>query len=369
MTKTEQLKTELIRAGYQRMNSNLTQFSLYYQTEQDQVRGILLVLMDEAPGLTAEQLEHIHSQVYQTMLRLGSRPVLLTLAAGRQIAGRRAVLSGLPACWLWDTESGRLIIYEHQPVSFFGLEKLLERMEEPRTGAYEYAGGADPGIHRERRRPKERWRGIGDTWHNFLHRSGRKRAVVNMSIIVINVVVFCVLELFGSTEDAEYMALHGAAYTPWIYQYQEYYRLFTCMFMHFGISHLMNNMVVLFLLGDNVERAVGRWKYLVIYLMSGMAGSILSYAHAILTGDYAVSAGASGAIFGVIGALFYIVAVNKGRLEDMTTRKLGLLIVISLYHGFTGSGVDNYAHIGGLAAGALLAAVLYRKEENHRENA
>ncbi|MDY5647685.1 MAG: rhomboid family intramembrane serine protease [Lachnospiraceae bacterium] len=188
-----------------------------------------------------------------------------------------------------------------------------------------------------------------------------------MSIIVINVVVFCVLELFGSTEDAEYMALHGAAYTPWIYQYQEYYRLFTCMFMHFGISHLMNNMVVLFLLGDNVERAVGRWKYLVIYLMSGMAGSILSYAHAILTGDYAVSAGASGAIFGVIGALFYIVAVNKGRLEDMTTRKLGLLIVISLYHGFTGSGVDNYAHIGGLAAGALLAAVLYRKKENHRE--
>ena len=139
------------------------------------------------------------------------------------------------------------------------------------------------------------------------------------------------------------------------------------MFMHFGISHLMNNMVVLFLLGDNVERAVGRWKYLVIYLMSGMAGSILSYAHAILTGDYAVSAGASGAIFGVIGALFYIVAVNKGRLEDMTTRKLGLLIVISLYHGFTGSGVDNYAHIGGLAAGALLAAVLYRKKENYRE--
>lgn len=54
MTKTEQLKTELIRAGYQRMNSNLTQFSLYYQTEQDQVRGILLVLMDEAPGLTSE---------------------------------------------------------------------------------------------------------------------------------------------------------------------------------------------------------------------------------------------------------------------------------------------------------------------------
>ena len=134
------------------------------------------------------------------------------------------------------------------------------------------------------------------------------------------------------------------------------------MFLHFGISHLANNMLVLFFLGDNVERAVGHWKYLVIYLLSGLAGSGLSFAHAMLSGDYAVSAGASGAIFGVIGALFYIVARNRGRLEDMTTRRLGFLIFISLYHGITGSGVDNYAHVGGLIGGILSALVLYCRE-------
>lgn len=121
-------------------------------------------------------------------------------------------------------------------------------------------------------------------------------------------------------------------------------------------------MLALFFLGDNVERAVGHWKYLVIYLLSGLAGSGLSFAHAMLSGDYAVSAGASGAIFGVIGALFYIVARNRGRLEDMTTRRLGFLIFISLYHGITGSGVDNYAHVGGLIGGILSALVLYCRE-------
>ena len=98
------------------------------------------------------------------------------------------------------------------------------------------------------------------------------------------------MELFGSTENASYMVEHGASYAPYIYYGKEYYRLFTAMFLHFGISHLANNMLVLFFLGDNVERAVGHWKYLVIYLLSGLAGSGLSFAHAMLSGDYAVSA-------------------------------------------------------------------------------
>ena len=74
-----------------------------------------------------------------------------------------------------------------------------------------------------------------------------------------------------------------------------------------------------------------------------------------------MSAGASGAIFGVVGALFYVVAVNKGRLEDMTTRRLGILIVMTLYLGFTSTGVDNFAHIGGLLTGFAVGAALYRR--------
>ena len=77
--------------------------------------------------------------------------------------------------------------------------------------------------------------------------------------------------------------------------------------------------------------------------------------------SFVVSAGASGAVFGVVGGLFYAVLVNRGRLEDLSTRQLVVMIVLSLYLGFTESGVDNIAHIGGLILGILAGILLYRK--------
>ena len=78
--------------------------------------------------------------------------------------------------------------------------------------------------------------------------------------------------------------------------------------------------------------------------------------------SYAVAAGASGAIFGVIGALFYVVVKNRGKLEDMTAFRLGILIVYILYTGITTSGIDNAAHIGGLIIGVLLAILFYQRK-------
>lgn len=80
----------------------------------------------------------------------------------------------------------------------------------------------------------------------------------------------------------------------------------------------------------------------------------------------AVSAGASGAIFGVVGGLVYVVAVNHGQLDGLTNRQLGFMIVLSLYHGFTASGVDNWAHIGGLFSGFILSIFLYRRKHTAR---
>ena len=81
-----------------------------------------------------------------------------------------------------------------------------------------------------------------------------------------------------------------------------------------------------------------------------------------------VSAGASGAIFGVIGGLFYAVAVNKGRLEDLQTKQLAVMIVLSLYMGLTSSDVDNAAHVAGLILGILLGILLYRKPKKKMDD-
>lgn len=190
----------------------------------------------------------------------------------------------------------------------------------------------------------------------------KQKAYVNGTIILINAAVFLYLEFSGSTMNPGFMIQKGAMYDPLILDYNQYYRLFTSIFMHFGVSHLLNNMLVLFVLGDNLERALGKIKYLILYLVSGVGANVISLMTDIWSGNLnTISAGASGAIFGVVGGLIYAVAINKGRLEDLSTGQLMVLVLLTLYHGYTSAGIDNAAHIGGLLLGILLGAILYRK--------
>ena len=188
----------------------------------------------------------------------------------------------------------------------------------------------------------------------------RRPAYINGVLIAVNILYFFWLEFHGSTENAAFMVEHGAMYVPLVVREGEYYRLLTAVFMHFGISHLVNNMVILFVLGDNLERALGKVKYLVFYLICGVGANVFSMVVSIREYELAVSAGAWGAIFGVIGGLLYVVIRNRGRLEDLSTRQLALFVACSLYFGFTSTGIDNAAHVGGLVLGFLLAAIFYR---------
>ncbi len=190
----------------------------------------------------------------------------------------------------------------------------------------------------------------------------RPEAVCTVALIVINVAVFLILSAMGDTEDAVFMMNHGGMYEPLIVQEHEYYRLFTSMFLHFGMSHLLNNMVLLGALGWNLELETGKIKFLIIYLVSGLGGNLLSlyYDQNLPLGERAVSAGASGAIFGLMGALLYVVIANRGRLGRLSGRGMLFMIALSLYYGLTSTGVDNWAHIGGLVCGFILSVILYR---------
>ena len=187
-----------------------------------------------------------------------------------------------------------------------------------------------------------------------------KKAYVNGLLIALNVLFFLYLEITGSSENVYFMYIKGAMSAPAVLEDGEYYRLLTAMFMHFGIRHIMNNMLVLFVLGDNLERALGHVKYLIFYLLCGIGSNWVSMmAHS--TDTMTVSAGASGAIFGVVGGLLYVVTANKGRLEDLSTRQLVIMIFFSLYLGYTSTGVDNTAHLSGLVIGIVLAIILYHR--------
>ena len=188
----------------------------------------------------------------------------------------------------------------------------------------------------------------------------KPEAICTVVLIVINIAVFFILTLFGDTEDAVFMLQHGAMYEPYIVEGHEYYRMFTCLFLHFGITHLLNNMVMLGALGWNLELEIGKVRFVII-------GNIVSLFYDLTLEQPAVSAGASGAIFGLMGALLYVVIANRGRLGRLSGRGMLVMVVLSLYFGLTSTGVDNFAHIGGLVSGFLLAVLLYRRKHNNRQ--
>lgn len=195
----------------------------------------------------------------------------------------------------------------------------------------------------------------------------RSRQPVNLIIVVVNIVVFIVLCFLGDTENVYFMLDHGASFAPLVVEGKEYYRLVTCMFLHFGAQHLFYNMLVLVFLGDTLEKEVGKLKYILIYFIGGVAGNVVSVWFDYRTEEFAVSAGASGAIFAVIGALVWIVIRNKGRLEDYSGKRLILMAGLSVAEGLTTSGIDNCAHIGGMAVGFMLSVLLYRKKRGKAE--
>ena len=177
-------------------------------------------------------------------------------------------------------------------------------------------------------------------------------------LAAINGIVFFMLSFGGITEDTYYMLENGAMYVPYIMENGEYYRLFTSMFLHFGFSHLLNNMVTLLVMGRYVEPIVGKVRFLILYFVSGLGGNLLSYFEEIRTGNYTVSAGASGAIFGITGALFALTIIYRGRIGQLTPRDMAIMVGISLYLGFASEGVDNLAHIGGLICGFLMTFLM-----------
>ena len=191
-----------------------------------------------------------------------------------------------------------------------------------------------------------------------------RRAPVTLALVALNIVFFLWTEVNGSSEDIQNMYRWGAMYGPAITEDHEYWRLVTSAFLHFGISHIANNMFLLLLMGDRLERALGHVKYLILYLASAVGANLFSMVLDLRldpeTFYRTVSAGASGAVFGVIGGLLWAVVRNRGRLEDLSARQMMIFAGLSFYYGLTAAGVDSKAHFGGLVTGFVMCMFLYR---------
>ena len=180
---------------------------------------------------------------------------------------------------------------------------------------------------------------------------------VTVALIAASVLVFVIMVLRGVSAFSptpQQAISFGADFGPLTLNGQ-WWRLLTSMFVHFGLIHLGLNMWCLWNLGRAAERLLGRFSYLLAYLVSGIFGSIASvYWHPLAAG-----AGASGAIFGLAGVLVSFVYLKKTPAHLQTnTKMLGTFIAYNLVFGAAIPGISNAAHIGGLVMGLAVGALL-----------
>lgn len=178
------------------------------------------------------------------------------------------------------------------------------------------------------------------------------RPRITYGLIAINLLVFVVIaaqarSLSNFNPSSVYF---GSALVPMVVADGEWWRLITSGFLHLSISHIALNMLALYFVGPGLERVLGTWRYLSLYLLSLLGGSaavMLFAAHNSVTG------GASGAIFGLMGAL--LVTLKRLKLD---MRQAGTVIALNLIATFAIPGISWQAHLGGLVVGALVGAAL-----------
>ena len=175
---------------------------------------------------------------------------------------------------------------------------------------------------------------------------------------IIMGICFIMFLITGMGNDTGVLIKYGANLDVLV-KNGEYYRLLTSMFLHSGLLHLFFNMYALYIIGPQVESFFGKTKYLIIYLLSGISGSLLSVAFNVNT----VSVGASGAIFGLFGALLYFGYNYRGYLGNVIKSQILPVVIINLIFGCISTGVDVAGHIGGLIGGIIVSSVLGSSDE------
>ena len=173
------------------------------------------------------------------------------------------------------------------------------------------------------------------------------------AIVAVNVLVWLAMEFAGGSENGRVALAFGAKWNPYIAA-GEYWRLVTPIFIHFGFMHLALNCFSIISIGSAVEAMYGHLRFLVIYLVAGFAGFVLSY----LRTPGALAAGASGAFFGIAGALVIFLIRNRHAPAVTGGGQLtGLLVMLALNgaYGLAQPGIDNWGHLGGFVGGSALA--------------
>ena len=192
-----------------------------------------------------------------------------------------------------------------------------------------------------------------------------KFSQVTILLIAINVVAYLLVALVSGhfvQPTVRDLVRFGANFAPLTLGHLEIWRLLTSMFLHGSLMHLLVNMYSLYSVGSAVEFLCGKIKYLIVYFVCGLAGSLASLMFSVARGRPTVSIGASGAVFAIYGFFLMLMWLRRDLIHAPARREIlrsgAIFIGFNLFFGLVSSGIDNAAHIGGLLTGILAGILL-----------
>lgn len=337
-----QLERLLTEHGFYKVPSNLPEFSFFFRRENTYVNVLHTVDYKQGIYISEEQYVHIKEKIYSFFQEKGIQEVhILSLLISPDIEKARQLCGKDAFCWLIDPVENRLMVHENQIADFYGLRGVLEDFlyKITITTAPTEEAAAQQATQGARSAPGVKT--VLSSW-------------VTLVLVVMNTVLFIIC-----TFSKELLYNAGTFSVRNLIENGEWYRILTSMFLHGDIGHLVSNMLVLYYIGNVVEKQLGHLPYMITYFLSGFAGNIFSAAFELLTGQYISTLGASGAVFGIEGALLILALLHKGKLAGITAGRIVFALAFALYCGFTSSYINNAAHVGGMLTGFLSAAVFW----------
>ncbi|WP_310602480.1 rhomboid family intramembrane serine protease [Anaerosporobacter sp.] len=341
---------EFENSDYERIDNNNYNSGIFCKLKDDGVYVVSLLRCADSEEVCEEMEENYSNEISQLkwyFINKGYRNIrLLHIVVAEDVSLARRYIKDYDTYWIVNESTNQLVIFENQQAEFLEVKQSIERILAIRDGSY------DQGSKLSR---------------IAKNLSGMSDRAITCGIILINVIIFIIMDwsVDWSTYNM-FVEQGGVSYEMTIMKHQ-YYRALTSMFIHADINHLFGNMMVLYFIGTQVEKRLGRVRYTILYFIGGLVATITSLGYnRVQETITTLSIGASGAIFAVVGAMVVIVIFNKMDFEEIGIRRLLFFVAITIINGLNTQQVDNAAHIGGLVAGLLLGQVLYESSKRKK---
>lgn len=327
-----------------------------YKRNETAVYSLAVINYTGNDKITHEEYEHM-LRTFRGMV-IGSGEIsfnLLQVVCTYESGLAADIVSGFYPFWVVDVQNERLMVYENQPAHYLDVDRIINDTLDGESyiiKAYEGNGfDNEPG-------------------NNSVY--GRKKGipVVTVTLILINALVFIAMELICQINNSADIYEYGVLNYKGVVADGEVYRLLTHFFMHGGIEHICNNMLVLAVIGYYFENTYGKIWFGITYMLSGLIAGITSMTWYHMLGEEVSSLGASGAVFGVCGAMIVMILLDKNKFREVGVFRIGLFLLLTLYSGARDEGVDNVAHVAGFAVGVIITMIVLviRKGKDINEN-